>query len=153
MEQAQTAVTDVRQLVYGLRPPALDELGLVGALGQAFHAYQHQLDIQFEFTELPRLPAAVEVAAYRIVQEAVNNVVKHARASCCTISIFLETGLVMVIEDDGVGMDETAVSGVGHLSMKERAAELSGTCIIESLPAGGTRVKAILPLTFEHSEV
>ncbi len=85
MDQAQTTVTDVRQLVYGLRPPALDELGLVGALRQSFQAYQHQLMIQFESADLPPLPAAVEVAAYRFVQEEVNNVVKHAQASRCTM--------------------------------------------------------------------
>ncbi|MCB0027515.1 MAG: sensor histidine kinase [Anaerolineales bacterium] len=146
MEQAQTAVNDVRQLVYGLRPPSLDELGLEGALRQSCQAYQHQLNIQIICVDLPALPAAVEVAAYRIVQEALNNVVKHAKATSCMITIRLATGLKLVIEDDGVGIGETAVSGVGFISMQERAAELGGTCQIERLPSKGTRVTAVLPL-------
>ena len=146
MNQAQTAVSDVRQLVYGLRPPALDELGLTGALRQSFQAYQHQLKIQIECGDLPPLPAAVEVAAYRIVQEAVNNVAKHARAVHCRVDIMVEAGLKLVIEDDGIGLGETAVSGVGLISMKERAAELDGTCAIERLSGRGTRVTAVLPL-------
>lgn len=146
MDQAQTAVIDVRQLVYGLHPPALDELGLVGALRQSFQAYQHQLLIRFEAADLPPLPAAVEVAAYRIVQEAVNNVVKHAKAQKCAVSITVAAGLRLVIEDKGVGMGATAVSGIGLISMKEGAAELGGSCVIQSLPKGGTRVTAVLPL-------
>lgn len=92
------------------------------------------------------MPAAVEVAAYRIVQEAVNNVVKHARAAHCRVDIMQEAGLNLVIEDDGIGIGETAVSGVGLISMKERAAELDGTCAIERLSGRGTRVTAVLPL-------
>lgn len=150
MDQAQTAVTDVRQLVYELRPPALDELGLAGALRQAFNAYQHQLEIQFEVAELPPLPAAVEVAAYRIVQEAVNNVVKHARASHCTVTIGADGGLLLIIADNGVGIKETATTGVGLISMKERATELGGQCTIQYLPVGGTQVTAVLPLPSEE---
>jgi signal transduction histidine kinase len=146
MNQAQTAVTDVRQLVYGLRPPALDEMGLVGALRQSLQAYQHQLTIQIESANLPPLPAAVEVAAYRIVQEAVNNVAKHARASRCKITIRLAAGLTLIVEDDGVGLAETAVSGIGLISMKERAAELGGSCVVEQAKGGGSRVTAVLPL-------
>ncbi|MCB9430359.1 MAG: GAF domain-containing sensor histidine kinase [Ardenticatenaceae bacterium] len=150
MEQAQTAVADVRQLVYGLRPPALDELGLMGALRQSLHLFQHQLAIQFEAADLPPLPAAIEVAAYRIVQEAVNNVVKHAQATHCKITICLEAGLQLVIEDDGVGLPETAVFGVGLISMKERAAELGGSCTMQRLATGGTRITAVLPLPAEE---
>lgn len=147
MQQAQTAVADVRRLVYNLRPPALDELGLVGALRQSVQAVQGKVAVTIDAPDpLPPLPAAVEVAAYRIAQEAVNNVVKHAGAQSCAITIRIHDGLQLVVEDDGKGVGETAVSGVGLLSMQERAAELGGSCVIESLPGGGTRVTAVLPL-------
>ncbi|MCB8945283.1 MAG: sensor histidine kinase [Ardenticatenaceae bacterium] len=150
MNQAQTAVSDVRRLVYDLRPPTLDELGLIGTLRQSVRPWQHQLSIQFEAADLLPLPAAVEVAAYRIAQEAINNVVKHAQAKCCTIAITANGALQLVIEDDGVGVPETAVSGVGLISMKERAAELGGNCTIQRLSTGGTRVTAVLPLPSEE---
>lgn len=151
MDQAQAAVSDVRRLVYGLRPPTLDELGLVGALRQSAQTYQRQLSITIDAPEpLPPLPAAIEVAAYRIVQEALNNVVNHAQASQCTIAISVRDSLEIIVDDDGIGLVETAVSGVGLLSMKERAAELGGDCTIERLTQGGTRVIAILPLTSEE---
>ncbi|RME01994.1 MAG: histidine kinase, partial [Bacteroidetes bacterium] len=80
-----TAVSDVRRLVYNLRPPALDELGLAGALRQSVQAVQGKVTVSVDAPDpMPPLPAAVEVAAYRIAQEAVNNVVKHAGAQTCT---------------------------------------------------------------------
>ncbi len=147
MAQAQTAVSDVRRLVYNLRPPALDELGLAGALRQSVQAVQGKVTVSVDAPDpMPPLPAAVEVAAYRIAQEAVNNVVKHAGAQTCTITIRIDDSLELVVADDGIGVGETAVSGVGLLSMQERAAELGGSCEIENLPDGGTRVTAVLPL-------
>ncbi|NKQ36871.1 MAG: hypothetical protein HF973_14830 [Chloroflexi bacterium] len=104
MDQAQTAVSDVRRLVYNLRPPALDELGLAGALRQLAQTVQHQVAITIDTQgRLPPLPAAVEVAAYRIAQEAMHNVVKHARASRCTVTIGADNGLLLVIVDNGWG--------------------------------------------------
>lgn len=155
MEQAQTAVGEVRRLVYDLRPPALDELGLAGALRQSIQPYQHQIAITLDTPELlPPLPAAVEVAAYRIVQEAVNNVVKHARAATCAITFTIVTDgdrqLSLLIEDDGIGLPDTAVSGVGLISMQERAAELGGRCTVRRRAEGGTRVQAFLPLPVEE---
>jgi signal transduction histidine kinase len=146
MSLAQTSVDDVRRLVYNLRPPALDEMGLVGALRHTAQAYQHQLNIHFELGDLPPLSAAVEVAAYRIVQEAINNVARHAEAENCRVAIQSNGKLCLVIEDDGVGIAESAVSGVGLLSMKERAAELGGVCAVHPLETGGTQVEATLPL-------
>ncbi len=151
MDQAQTAVADVRRLVYDLRPPALDELGLVGALRQLAQTVQHQLSITIDTQgPLPPLPAAVEVAAYRIAQEAMHNVVKHAQASRCTVTIGVDDGLLLVIADNGVGIKETAVTGVGLISMKERAAELGGHCTIQCQPVGGAIVRAVLPLPPEE---
>ena len=96
--------------------------------------------------QLPDLPAAVEVAAYRIVQEALANVVRHAQAHRCGICLSCENDLLHVeVSDDGVGLPESYHTGVGLLSMHERAAELGGTCEIASLPEGGTRVLACLP--------
>jgi signal transduction histidine kinase len=97
--------------------------------------------------ELPHLPAAVEVAAYRIVQEALTNVSRHARASACTVRLTCADGRALTIEvtDDGVGLPDTPEGGVGLSSMRERAAELGGECeIVRSWPSG-TRVFARLP--------
>ena len=152
-----SAVQDIRRLVYDLRPPALDDLGLVNAIQEAL-ATNHQSNITStivaEPDPLPNLPAAVEVATYRIVQEAVTNVVRHAKAQHCTVRIeFSElTGdaqLWVSVEDDGVGIPFQKRAGVGIQSMHERAAELGGNCVIDSRPEGGTRVTAQLPLPGE----
>ena len=146
---ATDAIGDVRRLVYDLRPPALDELGLVGALRR--HA--QQLDggrptVAVHVSEpLPPLRAAVEVAAYRIAVEALINAVRHAGAnhvdvhvSCCCSP----EGLTLAVVDDGPG-DREWVAGVGLTSMRERIAELGGT--LTAGPAGsGGRVSARLPL-------
>ncbi len=96
---------------------------------------------------LPSLPAAVEVAAYRIVEEALTNVVRHARANTCLVRLAVEGHvLCLEISDDGVGLPAEHIAGVGLLSMRERAAELGGTCTIEPVATGGTRVLARLPL-------
>jgi signal transduction histidine kinase len=146
--QAQTAIQDVRRLVYNLRPPALDELGLAGALQQHAAALSGQLQVTlYAPATMPPLPAAVEVAAYRIAQEALNNVVRHGRARNCALQILLNHELQLEIRDDGAGIPTGARSGVGLISMRERAEELGGTCVIESSPDGGTRVAARLPLT------
>jgi len=141
---------DIRRLVHDLRPPALDELGLVGALGQ--HASRFQLspatpDVSLDAPELPALPAAVEVAAYRIVLEALENVRTHAHAHSCVISLRLVGGELQVeVCDDGTGLQPRSPSGVGLLAMQERAAELGGSCSIEGAVGGGTCVRARLPL-------
>jgi signal transduction histidine kinase len=147
----RATVGDVRRLVYDLRPPALDELGLVEAmrqrasrLGVGDEGFLATLEAP---DELPPLPAAVEVACYRIVQEALTNVSRHARASACTLRLACADGRALTIEvtDDGVGLPETPEGGVGLSSMRERAAELGGECeIVRSRPSG-TRVFARLP--------
>ncbi len=145
--KAQNAIQDVRRLVYNLRPPALDELGLVGALKQHIASLSGRMQIAFDAPEtMPPLPAAVEVAVFRIAQEALNNVVKHAHAQHCTVRIEWNDALELEIRDDGQGIPPDARSGVGLLSMRERASELGGTCAIEKLPKGGTRVLARLPI-------
>lgn len=153
-EQAREAITDVRRLVYALRPPALDTLGLMEALRSQV-PQDDGLRITFEGPEdLPTLPAAVEVAVYRIALEALTNVVRHAEASNCSLRVTLdeETGMVKLeIEDDGRGIGEGRSAGVGLTSMRERAEELGGTCSIESIPSGGTRVCALLPYVLSET--
>jgi signal transduction histidine kinase len=111
--------------------------------------------LQIEITEpeggLPPLSAAVEVAAYRIVLEALTNVIRHAQAGRCMIRFSLDQKnsnqtLQIEIQDDGMGLPSTRRAGVGTRSMRERAEELGGTCIIESGLGGGTRVCVKIPL-------
>ena len=146
-ETAHEAITDIRRLVYDLRPPVLDQLGLSAALREV--AVQHHgVRIAVNVPDaLPPLPAAVEVAAYRIVQEALTNVTKHARARSGRVVLHAdEDRLRVTVSDDGVGLPEQQPAGVGLQSMHERAAELGGVCAIERAPGGGTIVRAELPL-------
>lgn len=150
MDRAQEAVSDVRRLVYELRPPALDALGLLAALrAYADHHTDGGTRVTVESSgALPPLPAAVEVAAYRIAMEALNNVARHADARQCEIRITVDKGadmLVLEVSDDGRGLGEDYEPGVGLSSMRERAEELGGSCTIEAVPSGGTRVTALLP--------
>jgi signal transduction histidine kinase len=146
-EQTQTMIGDVRRLIYGLRPPALDELGLVDSLrGIASREMSSATSIVVEAPNaLPPLPAAVEVAAYRIVQEALTNVARHARAQSCTVRLSVVPDALRVeIADDGQGIGERGI-GAGLRTMQERAAELGGSCQITSTPGAGTIVAARLP--------
>jgi signal transduction histidine kinase len=150
-DQLQTATADIRRLVHDLRPPALDDLGLIGALRtQTGRFEQGRLRITLDAPDsLPTLPAAVEVAAYRIILEAVNNVARHAGATACRIRLSLDAvagQLDLEIADDGRGFSHTRQAGVGLASMRERAAELGGACVIETSDTGGTRIHATLPI-------
>jgi two-component system NarL family sensor kinase len=149
---ARDDIAEVRRLVDGLRPAALDQLGLVSALRQ--RAAQHELAVGHQGTvwkveaedNVEPLPAAVEVAAYRIALEAVTNAVRHSGARACTVTLRREDGRLRVrIEDDGVGMAESLTSGVGLSSMRERAEELGGACSVTH-DGRGTVVEALLPL-------
>jgi signal transduction histidine kinase len=149
---AQEAISDIRRLVYNLRPPALDELGLLSALHEQVALYQHQgLEVVFDTPEtLPPLPAAVEVAAYRIAQEALANVARHARAQHCLLLLALDAEtLHLDISDDGQGIPAGHRIGVGLHAMHERASELGGSCTITAGSPGGTIIRVNLPLTEE----
>jgi two-component system, NarL family, sensor kinase len=137
------AIDDVRRLVYGLRPPALDEVGLIGALRR--HCERLPLPVSFVAPDqvLP-LPAAVEVAAYRIVTEALTNVTRHARATSAIVTVAVDSAVTLSIQDDGSSGGAWS-PGVGLTSIRERAAELGGTCTAGPTPGGG-RVVATLPL-------
>lgn len=150
MADLQATVGDVRRLVYGLRPPALDERGLAEAIRD--HVTQAPVSgLRVDVGELPpglaALPAAVEVAAYRIALEALTNVIRHAQAQHCAIQFHLVGhSLGIEITDNGRGLPHELRAGVGLRSMRERAEELGGTLTVKPAPAGGTQVSATLPL-------
>lgn len=146
--EAQGALADIRRMAYELRPPALDELGLVGAIRQQAEqlgASAPTLEISAP-AMMPPLPAAVEVAAYRIAVEAFANAARHSGARRCQLRLADEDGLTIEMVDDGHGIPSDHRVGVGLTSMRERAAELGGRCEIEGRPGGGTRVLAWLPV-------
>jgi two-component system, NarL family, sensor kinase len=149
--ELEGVLVDVRRLVYDLRPPALDDLGLVGALRQQAARFSLAPDTPEVLLDAPRslngLPAATEVAAYRIAQEALENVRKHARARSCVVVISHREGyLELEVRDDGVGLDAARRSGVGLAAMRERATELGGSCSVEAALGRGTVVRARLPM-------
>ncbi len=153
-EELRSAITDIRRLVYDLRPPALDDLGLLEALRRLAERYgseDEQLSVLVEVPEdLPNLPAAVEVAVYRITQEALTNVARHARAKSCVVRLAVNEDVALEIVDDGVGIPAERSAGVGLSSMRERASELGGSCVVERAPEGGTRVLVHLPMPKEE---
>ncbi len=157
-EELRSAVTDVRRLVQGLRPPALDELGLIGtvqarlsqldgiAAGRDQPVVRTELVVQ---EPLPPLSAAIEVAALRIIEEAITNVVKHAAATKVTVAMRMRDDLLLIeIEDDGSGLPLAGDSaGLGLHSMHERATELGGTFAIGPRATGrGTLVQVTIPV-------
>jgi signal transduction histidine kinase len=148
--EIRATVGNIRRLVYDLRPPTLDELGLLAAIRERAAQYSNAHDgvhmIVDAPAELPALPAAVEVAAYRIVQEALENVSKHSQARQCAIRFANHDGLEIEITDDGMGLPQSITPGVGLRSMRERAEELGGSCVIERGLNKGTRVLARLPI-------
>lgn len=146
-EDLRTATAEIRQLVYQLRPPMLDELGLVGAI-KAFSFHDSPVSVDVHAPQpLPHISAAVEVAVYRIVREAIHNVGKHADATTCVVCIDLADGcLHLSVTDNGTDAPERFAGGVGVSSMKERAAELGGSFAIHAASAGGTQVVAQFPI-------
>ncbi|MBI5840268.1 MAG: GAF domain-containing sensor histidine kinase [Chloroflexi bacterium] len=153
--QTQSAIEDIRRLVYNLRPPALDELGLFSAVQEyAANLGRAKLSVRIERDgEYPKLPAAVEVAAYRIICEALTNVAKHSQATECIVRLTYNGDLQIDVQDNGIGLPQGTHSGVGMFSMRERAAELGGTFTIQSNAGGGVHITANLPCevaTDEH---
>ncbi len=132
---------DLRRVVYDLRPPMLDDLGLRGTLSHQFGPIaQPMVHLDFEDAALP---AAVEVALLRIATESVMNAVKHAHASDVVVTVDWGQQLVhLTVTDNGVGFDPGTTPGVGLSSMRERAEELGGTLVVKSDPGTGTRVTA-----------
>ncbi|MDX6277442.1 MAG: hypothetical protein QOJ72_1570 [Nocardioidaceae bacterium] len=146
-EASSQAIADLRSIVYGLRPPALDDLGLVGALELHINRLVESspLQVSVEGAHLPELPAAVEVAAFRTAVEAVTNVVRHADARTCSVVLEVRDGsLVVEVADDGSSRGDWT-AGVGVLGMRERAAELGGSLTAGPTADGGS-VRARFPL-------
>jgi signal transduction histidine kinase len=146
-DQVKDVVADVRRLVHDLRPPALDDRGLVGAIGQLGESLSLSLRIETDGLDDGVLPAAAEVAAYRIAAEALTNVARHAGANEVLVRIeAVGNELALEVTDDGRGIDVEAQAGVGLLSLRERAAELGGVTEVACPPGGGTVVRARLPI-------
>jgi signal transduction histidine kinase len=145
--QLEHGVAEVRRLVHGLRPPSLDDLGLVDALRTTGPAASGELAVTFAVDgDLEVLPAAVEVAAYRIVQEALTNVVRHAGVTAADVRLRVAAGaLELSVGDAGCGVPAQRRAGVGTTSMRERAEELGGSCAVTAGPEGGTLVSCRLP--------
>jgi signal transduction histidine kinase len=158
-DEVQEAIRDVRRLVHDLRPPRLDEVGLASAIGEVAERIG-RADVEVTVTApetLPPLTAAVEVAAYRIATEALTNVVRHSGARTCTVTVAIGRApdpaagarppdrLEVIITDDGRG-GTGAGTGLGVSSMRERAEEIGGTCVVERRRPRGWEVVASLPL-------
>ena len=147
---AAEAVGAIRSLVYGMRPPALDELGLESALRHQASSLQTRggglLAVEFEVPQdIPSLAAAVEVAAYRIVMEALSNVARHSTGSTARVLLRADSDrLVLRVTDNGSSV-EAWRPGVGVASMRERAAQIGGDLTWDATPNGG-KVQAVLPM-------
>ena len=150
-EQVVAALQDVRRLAVELRPAVLDDFGLVPALERLTDSFAEQFDVRVHFHSAlgdTRLPAEVETALYRVVQESLTNIVKHANARNVSVSVARREHVVAaVIEDDGSGFDQRAVrdGAVGLLGMRERLALLDGRLEIESRRGAGTTIVAEVP--------
>jgi signal transduction histidine kinase len=137
---------EIRRLVYDLRPPLLDELGLLGAIRSQTSLWTAPA-VEIEVTGLAGLPAAVEVALFRIVTEALQNVVKHAAAGTVRVGIrTVDERVELEVVDDGRGLPGRLLPGVGLTAMRERAEELGGALTVVAAVPRGTRVTAVLPL-------
>jgi signal transduction histidine kinase len=149
-ELVVSTLQDVRRLAVELRPKALDDFGLMPAVERLAQTFTEQIgidtDVEASLGEA-RLPAEVETALYRLVQEALTNVVKHSRAAHVSISLVRKARSVSaVIEDDGVGFAELSGDGIGLIGMRERVGLLNGRLEIESRPDHGTTIVAEVPL-------
>jgi signal transduction histidine kinase len=154
---------DVHRLIYDLRPSLLDDLGLSAAIRSYAHTSLDAAGIEVHIEvagQEKRLTPAVEIALFRIIQEAIANIARHARAESVYISLeFKEHGVTVEIEDDGIGFDYShgfasgaGGKGVGLLGMQERAELLGGALVIDTRPGGGTRVSVEVPVKFEEDD-
>jgi len=146
-----TALQDVRRLAVELRPKALDDFGLVPALERLVQTFMEQTGMDVKLSDAlgnRRLPPDVETALYRIIQEALTNIVKHAHARRVSILLTpMQQGAAAIIEDDGLGFDpDVHHEGLGLLGIRERLQLLGGRLTIESSPSSGTTLRAEVPL-------
>jgi signal transduction histidine kinase len=145
-DEVDVTVCEVKRIVRDLRPTVLDQLGLVGAVGEFTRSVDGAVRVHVQLPDPgTALPAAVEVAAYRIVTEAVTNVVRHAGAETCWLTIAAADAVEIHVVDDGIGFPADPPAGVGLVAMRERAAELGGTVAITAHEPHGTHVHVHLP--------
>ncbi len=152
---AEGALTTVRDLSHFLHPALLDDLGLPATVDWYLRGFSRRHDVRADLLQsnmTERLAPEVEASCYRIIQEALTNVAKHARAQTCRVYLQrLPTTLLVTVEDDGVGFEErrrdstAGSSGLGLIGIRERASHLGGTVGIESAPGRGTRITVELP--------
>jgi len=149
-DEVDAVVGELRRIVRDLRPTALDQLGLMEAVTQFTRKFDDDLEMHVALPEEPvALPAAVEVATYRIVTAAVTNVVRHAGATRCWLSITAEGVVGIDVVDDGVGTDGLSPAGVGLMAMRELAAELGGHVELRPIEPHGTHLHVELPVVSE----
>jgi signal transduction histidine kinase len=147
---AEAALTEMRALIFELRPEALEQDGLVGILEKQAAALtaRHKLKVETALGPEPETPLAVKEALYRIAQEALNNAVKHARASTLSVRLAQSEGVVTLeVSDNGVGFDPGGAFP-GHLglqSMRERAARMGAVIEMHSAPGEGSRLRVVVP--------
>jgi two-component system, NarL family, sensor kinase len=147
-DEVDSLVVELKRIVRDLRPTALDQLGLVGAVAAFTRTFTDDLEIHLVLPPAPiELPAAVEVATYRIVTEGVTNVVRHARAASCWLTIATGPMVEIDIIDDGIGIGigHDTTGGVGLTAMRERAIELGGSMSLSPHQPRGTHVHVRLP--------
>lgn len=154
----RSSLSDVRRIIYDLRPMALDDLGLVPALRRFVEAYGDSKEFEIDFRIFgleERLPSSMEVAIYRLVQESINNISKHAKAKHVTVHLeFKPLKILIKIADDGVGFEEAELkkgSRFGLMGMRERVKLLDGEIQIISAPNQGTKILIEIPLPLEKS--
>ncbi len=146
-DEVDASAGEVKRIVRDLRPTALDDQGLAGALTEFARSLDGVLDVTLILPSTDcTLPAAVETATYRIAMEALNNVVRHADATSCSLCLVVTDRVELDIIDDGIGIPRRHPAGIGLTTMRERAAELGGATVIGPVAPHGTRVHATLPL-------
>jgi len=146
-DEVDALVIEVKRVVRDLRPTALDQLGLIDAVGEFTRTFSDDLEFHLTMPSAPiELPAAVEVAAYRIVTEAVTNIVRHAKAAQCWLSITTGPTVDIDVVDDGIGVTDGVSNGVGWTAMSERATELGGSLHVTGRDPHGTHIHVRIPV-------
>jgi len=148
--ELRSAIGDVRRLVHGLRPPALDEFGLIAALRTRMLGFEGETGIHLAQLDLigdeRSAPVAIEVAIYRIVEEALTNASRHGHARTVIVTLELAGPVRLTITDDGVGLPDQIEPGIGIASMRERTEELGGVFSITPAIGGGVMISATFPV-------
>lgn len=160
-DSVRNTLKDIRKIIFDLRPMSLDDLGLVGGLRRFFGDFQERYGLPVDllvFGQEKGLDEMCSIAIFRIIQEALNNVVKHARASRVSVKLeFLPQHLAIAVNDDGVGFDPQSLEQddghYGLLNMQERARLLNGKLEIRSAPGRGTEIRVMIPVEREGDEV